>query len=270
MYLRRYLPYMGLCLLLLTASCQDIFEVSPNSAPLRTTGHNAQHITRIQQSLAQGRDTLRIAVLGDVQRCFDETAQCIAHLNAQKEADFVVQVGDFTQYGLRQEYESMYDIFSGLYCPWVVVVGNHDLISNGDQVYRKLFGPMDFCFEAAGRRFIFANTNSREFNFDGRVPDMGFVQQSLRMPAGQQGVLFIHVPPYHPDTDQALMPEWTAWAAETPGLQAVLFGHVHIVTERQIPANTGKRYFSAPWIGRRSYVMLTLTAGGADLERRNF
>ena len=83
--------------------------------------------------------------MGDTQRSYDETEDFIKHINTKKDSiDFIIHGGDYTEFGMKKEYEWTVNILSKLDIPYVGLIGNHDVIGNGDQVFNKLFGEETF------------------------------------------------------------------------------------------------------------------------------
>ena len=52
---------------------------------------------------------------------------------------------------MKKEYEWTVNILSKLDIPYVGLIGNHDVIGNGDQVFNKLFGEEKLFFYRPGR-----------------------------------------------------------------------------------------------------------------------
>lgn len=74
----------------------------------------------------------------------------------------------------------MNDLFERLRAPYFVVVGNRDLLGNGGRIYEAFFGPRNYDFTYQRTRFVFLDTNSREYGFGNRVPDLAWLEQRIR------------------------------------------------------------------------------------------
>lgn len=261
-----------LLFLLPLASCSELFE--PNANALKSSdarGHNAAHIQRIQAMYDQ-QDTLRVAIIGDTQCYYDEVQDLVVHLNQRDDVDFAVQIGDLTDFGLRQEYVWMIEELDQLQVPWVGVVGNHDLLANGPALFEQMMGPLDDSFLVGQQKFVLMNTNSREFRFNGLVPSMDKAERLLHGPAmristrqhardaarKENVLLLIHVPPFDGDFDQSLAQDFGRQVASIPSLHAVIFGHIHRAYEGRFPEGSEVSYISVPNLAKRSYSVLTL------------
>ena len=83
---------------------------------------------------------------------------------------FIIHGGDYTEFGLKKEFEWNDDILSKLKVPYVGLIGNHDVIGNGDQVFRKIFGNENFSFVVSDVKFVCLNTNAIEYDYSHPVP----------------------------------------------------------------------------------------------------
>lgn len=198
---------------------------SPHEVPLDGRNLRAESLARLESGPAAER--LRFAVVGDVQRGFDEARDAVARLNQIEDLAFVVQVGDFSDCGRADEFETMAAVFSRLRVPWFVAVGNHDLLGNGGTIFDALFGPRSTAFTHLRTRFVLLDTNSREYGFAGGVPDLGWLEAQLAPgPDHDRAVVFSHVPPWSGDFDPALRDAFVSLLAEA-GVALSFHGHDH-------------------------------------------
>ena len=103
------------------------------------TGINAKNMQRIEAEL-EGRKRITFAVISDTQRWYDETEEAVESLNGQKDLDFVVHTGDLSDFGLKLEFEKQRDILNRLSVPYVCILGNHDCLATGEEVFNRIFG----------------------------------------------------------------------------------------------------------------------------------
>ncbi len=146
-----------------------------------------------------------------IQRFYDDVEEFAARAN-QEDFDFVLMDGDISDFGINDEFSWIYDIMKHLKKPYVSVIGNHDLSGNGEKVFEQRYGPLNDTFITKNFKFILLNTNSREYDFNGRVPDIGWLQQQLNTNDFERAIVVSHVPPYSssreandfdPDLEQA-------------------------------------------------------------------
>lgn len=234
------------------------------------TGINERNIARIEAACA-GRTTLRFAVIGDTQRWYDETEGAVRALNARDDIDFVIHTGDLADFGMRAEFERQRDLLERLRAPYVVLLGNHDCLATGEEIFIRIFGPVDFAFTAGEVRFICLNTNALEFGHDTPVPNFKFIEQQIAdFPAeAAKSVAVMHAKPYTEQFDNNVARLFQYTLRQSPGLQFCLNGHGHNFAVDDVFGD-GVIYYECDNIGKRSYLLFTLTEDGYDYERVEF
>ena len=156
---------------------------------------NEVNIPLIEQATA-GKDTLRFVLFGDTQRSYDETEDFVRHINMQKDSiDFLIHGGDYTEFGTTAEYDWTEEILSQLEIPYVGLIGNHDILGNGDSVFQALFGADNFAFVAGDVKFVCLNTNALEYDYSHPVPDFEFILSELQQADASRTVFVMHAPP---------------------------------------------------------------------------
>jgi 3',5'-cyclic AMP phosphodiesterase CpdA len=244
------------------------FSFGPHELP--TSGSERDINLRALSLLAEtpAGEPLRFAVIGDVQLAFDEAEIVVERLGRIEGLAFVVQLGDFTDLGMLDEYQLMNEIFRRLDVPYLVVVGNHDLLGNGGAIYDRMFGPRRLAFTYGRTRFVLLDTNSREYGFGGRVPDLAWLAERL-VPDGDhdRAVVLSHVPPTSGDFDPALREPFHALLAER-GVEISFHAHEHRYEDRQ---RDGVRYVLADAAAGRSFLLVSEhPSGELEVERRWF
>jgi Icc protein len=263
--MKKYYPLIFLCVYLsVCVSCEKA-EYSPNQVKTPNTPSelNRKNIERLLSTSSGNNQTIRIAYTGDSQRYYDDAVAFKDKVNSMQGIDMVILAGDITDFGLRQEFEWVNDIFSRLNVPYIGVIGNHDHGGNGEKTYRYMFGETDFSFVYKGVKFICHNTNGREYNFNGSVPDMGWMRQQLAPQEGVSNYIAVaHVPPYDDDFDKALEEPYTALFRQTPGFIVSLYGHRHHTTD-SYPYGDSVRYINSNAIDQREFLLLEISDGKA-------
>lgn len=81
---------------ILLSGCEMI-EYNPNEIRLESGDENtiSKNLSALNTN-ASSTDTIRFAVLGDVQRWYDETKLFVGKINQRTNIDFVIQVGDLS------------------------------------------------------------------------------------------------------------------------------------------------------------------------------
>lgn len=213
--------------LMLMVSCETVFDYSPYC--INFTGKdkdvNLKNIDRIINQPAN--DTIQIAFTGDTHNFFDELEFFVEKVNAMEAIDFVIHVGDIADFGLPKQYLWGNSLLSQLKAPYLVTIGNHDLVGNGMEAYMEMYGLLNFSFIYQGFKFVFINTNSLEFQYNGLVPDLHWLEQQL-LPSNEFNsvVLVFHLPPgigFDPNLEEGFYQT----ISKFNNVIAVFHGHSH-------------------------------------------
>ena len=151
----------ALMMLSLTA-CDSVFDIHPYDTRVEgATDLNAKNIKLIEERCLD-KDTMHIAVISDSHQWYKDLEAEIADINRRDSIDFVIHLGDLTDFGSTLEYSLARERLLKLRKPFVVMQGNHDCLGTGNEVYAKMFGNNDFSFIAGRVKFIMINTNAIE------------------------------------------------------------------------------------------------------------
>jgi calcineurin-like phosphoesterase family protein len=250
-------------ILLTSALARGCLSYSPHEVPFGGRNLRIENLARLESRPPAAR--LRFAVVGDVQRAFDDAWDAVVRLNQIDDLAFVVQIGDFTDLGRAEEFERMAEVFAALEAPWLVVVGNHDLLGNGGNIFEALFGPRNSAFTHQRTRFVLLDTNSREYGFGAGVPDLGWLAAQLAPgPDHDRTVVLSHVWPWSSDFDPGLRDAFVAQLGDAE-VALSLHGHDH---SYRAELHEGVPYFIADTVGNRSLLLVDERESGAlEVER---
>lgn len=247
--------------LLVSTGC-DVIDYHPYDTRYDgQTDINRCNMARITENCA-GRDSIRFAVLSDTQRWYDETAAAVASINALG-VDFVVHLGDLTDFGLTREYEWMERELQKLSAPYVCLLGNHDCLGTGPDVFRRVYGEPDFSFHAGDTHFLCLNTNAFEYDYSTAIPDFSFIKANKNtLPAHiRRTVVAMHAAPGSEQFNNNVAEIFHEKIAEYPALQFCLSGHNHRTTTFA-PFDDGITYYQCGAAKHRNYLLFTLNAQG--------
>ncbi len=250
----------------LFVSACDLVEYSPNQVFDRNSPQqlNKKNLARLNQNAID--DTIRFVLTGDSQLQYEPSRDLVDVVNAIPGVDFVLLAGDISDFGLLGEMEWINEIFSLLDAPYIGVIGNHDLVANGEKVYKRMFGPLNFSFIYGGTKFVCHNTNSREYNFDGKVPDLNWLSAELAPSAGVNAYITVaHVPPFSNDFDEALKSDYITQVNSSPNTLAALFAHDH-KEDLVYPTRDRIPYFTTNSIGKRQFLLFEIVNGILSYE----
>jgi len=223
------------------SSCEK-FEFSPYQDEKANMPHNLNQ-TNINKLLANTADddTVTIIYAGDSQRFYDDLEDLVEEVNGTPNVDFFILCGDIADFGVLQEYIWINDQLKKLRIPYICVIGNHDLSADNGNVFTKVFGEKNFSFTYKKYKFLFHDTNGREYNFNGKVPDVPWLQNQLNDEDPDWFIGVSHVPPYDVDFDPAVEEPYRRLWASDPRFLVSLHGHMHSADDNEFYGD-GVRY----------------------------
>lgn len=245
--------------LLIPSLCScDLIDIHPYDGNIDgATSLNRKHIAKIESMLAN-RDTICFAVISDTQRWYDETEDEVASINKRNDIDFVIHCGDITDFGVTNEFEWQRNILQKLKMPYVVLLGNHDCIGSGKEVYRTMFGRENFSFLAGHTRFICLDTNALEFDFSNPVPDLNFIRSFIGDTTAQNTIPVMHVCPFADEFNDDVADAFNHYLHELNNPLFCLYGHGHS-TEVNDLFGDGFLYYQITCAKYRQYYVFTVT-----------
>jgi 3',5'-cyclic-AMP phosphodiesterase len=205
-------------------------------------------------------DTVCFVVAGDSQRFYEQLDLMVKKINGIDGVDFFVLAGDITDFALAEEFKWVCDKLSKLEVPYFCAAGNHDLTANGEELYRFIFGPMDFAFTHKKHKFIIHNTNSRETGFNGKVPDLTFLEKELQDTAPDYFVGISHVPPFNVDFDAALQAPYSSLLASKKNFILSVHGHLHATLDKHMYGEH-VRYIVTPALDDHQVYLMKISGG---------
>lgn len=256
---------------LLFTSCQDLFEYSPYVIDFDEENRNVNQTNIERLSKKESKDIVRIAFTGDTHRAFDEFEDFTLAVNSlENPADFVIHVGDFADFGIPKQYLWANSNLLKLNQPYFVCLGNHDLVSNGGDSYHEMFGAYDFSFIYSNIKFIFTNTNSREFSFNGEVPNISWLDAQLK-PSNDfsKAVVVFHVPPMDADFDPKLEDSFRSTIAKYDNVLFTTHGHLHH-HDVYTPYSDSITYVNVYGIGYHKFNVIEISNDTFEIETYEF
>lgn len=269
----RYSGFLLLFLIVfLTSSCKRNFQYSVLEVRPLAKNLNAKALEKIRQ-LPQ-KDTFSFLVISDTQIAYDELQRFVKHANKLEDQDqvaFVLHGGDFTDYGANFEYNLYYDDIKKLKFPVVGVIGNHDMLGNGREIYGQMFGPENFSFVYGKNKFIFFNSNSREVAFDGSIPDLGWIEKEIASTSTDiENLFFIsHVAPMTYDFDQTKTEDLARLLSSHAKARLSIHGHTHSYRLEK-PFEDQFPYLTVPTLQKQSYVKVTVQGQKITHQQINY
>ena len=187
---------ISLTVLLLTSACAPI-RATPFGEITETQlfSINDQNKSRLPFRTSDVDSEVRFALISDSHANYEDLDRTVDRLN-REDVDFVMNLGDMTDLGLAFEYDVFLQMMSGLNKAWFSLIGNHDAIGNGKQIYKRHFGEYNNYFDHGGIRFVMFNNNRLDFLSEGI--DWDWLEQVVNQSA-HPVILFQHVNPWNKD-----------------------------------------------------------------------
>lgn len=253
------ITYISIAILALILHSCEMIEYHPYDG--RVTGEtniNKKNIDRIEKAF-KDKESIRFVMTGDTQRWYDETEDFVKNINARKDIDFVIHGGDVSDFGLTKEFLWQRDILNKLSVPYIVLLGNHDCLANGIEVFHKVFGEVNFSFIAGRTKFVCLNTNALEFDYSHPVPDFQFIEQEFesRREEYDKTVFVMHVKPFSEQFNNNVANVFQRYIKEFPNLQFCLNAHDHQLAVDDL-FDDGVIYYGSANIAKRNYLVFTL------------
>lgn len=183
--------------LLIASAFSGCLRTTPFDANPERRDLNAHNLERLRD-LPAPQGPLRFVAIGDTHDEYDDLVTTAKIINRRADLSFVVHTGDISDRGLLDEFEWAQDALDTFDIPVFMSIGNHDAISSGKKIYRKMYGPFDYSFVYGNVKFVFFNSNTLEF--PGVAPDRSWLLDQVSQREGAEGlVLVTHHGPHNAD-----------------------------------------------------------------------
>ncbi|MGR6872612.1 metallophosphoesterase family protein [Pseudomonas sp. HK3] len=236
------------------------YEVSPWSTDADCSNRVSidANIKRLKEYEAQvgERDTYQVAIISDPQQYPGTFDDIIKHVNTLPEVDFILLTGDLADTGVKAEYEWVCKVMEKAKQPIFAVIGNHDALAFGKDIWAKVFGPEDYSFTYQNSKFIAYNDNKYEFE---NVPDRDWLAQETQGDETRDyTMVFSHIPPW--DFELTLSQE-----LKDMGVDLGVHGHEHSFDYWQLTGVQLPHYVVSS-TKKKGFGILSINPSGYTLE----
>lgn len=253
------------CLIVLVLLHGCKYKLSSYSAHTPDQKLNLVNLERIRVQEQNESSEFKIALISDTHNYYKELKELIKTINVRGPYSFVVICGDVTNLGLLEEFDTSRNFFNRLNYPYLVSIGNHDLLANGDFIYKRMFGPSDFSFIYRNVQFIFFDNNNWENS--STAPDMAWVTAKLLESGVREKVLIAHIPPNDQERfKQSQIQSWENLIFDQK-VKYFINGHNHNPVENTF-GGAVQITIGAPTKG--SYFELIVGPGGINHQKIDF
>ncbi len=262
-----------LLLAIITLSgCDDLFSYHPYDGRFDGDKNiNANNIKRIEH-ICSDKDTIRFAFISDSHQWYGDTKDMVNDINHRPEIDFVIHGGDLTDCATTDEFVWMRDILGDLYKPYVALMGNHDMLGTGIDVYRSMYGDENFSFIAARVKFVCINTNAIEYDYMAAVPNFDYMltEASTDTTEFDRTILCMHSRPYSDQFNDNVALIFSYFCRNIfPTLMFCINGHDHNTNITDVYGD-GIIYYGVGSAEDRTYSIFTITPDGYEHETISF
>lgn len=215
-----------LVLLVSLISCGK-FVQSLYISEVEDTRYNEKKLNSIAFRDGEFTNSFKVAIISDSHDYYSDLAKQVEYINNRKsEIAFVIHTGDATNLGLKSEWEMFASFFTKLKVPYLLAIGNHDLLSNGLDIYKQMFGrDLNFSFVFKQTKFILYNNNNWET--EGDAPNLNFLEQELSSSTSTHDVLLAHVQADDPDRYTSSQIDDLKNIVNSHGVSYIINGHNH-------------------------------------------
>lgn len=222
---------------------------------------NASALRKISSIESDGKT--RIAIFSDSHHSYKDLDQTVVQINELEAVDFVVNLGDVTNSGYNVEYDQFLEAYDTLRWPSFSVIGNHDAIGAGVEIFKAVFGSSNFWFESESRRFIFFHSANLE---DPKGFDSSWLKQAVGSSA-KKVIVFSHVPLRDQERFQGADAENLASVIENPKTQIVFNGHNHVYQQQR---DHDTLLIQCPRVENLQWLLIEINGNQVQIQLKNF
>jgi len=248
-------------------SCEKTFTYNANEIKIEEKDRD-QNTKNLERLLSKPKsDSFNFVVISDTQRFYEELDDFVEKVNSYPDISFLILNGDMTDFGLRSEYLWISHRLQKLSFPFLVVIGNHDMLGNGRELYKQMFGPENFGFSFSDHKFIVLNSNSQEVGHNGSLPDTTWLQQELAATPAQQKIFILsHIAPFSGDFERSLEQAYIRTLTNNGNVIYSIHGHDDISYLGQ-PYGPPVNYLVVNSIHERNFILIKVNANNTEVEK---
>lgn len=247
----------------------DLVDYSPFDVNVPNYKSNSIFLQKMQEDKLKTskKTSVKIALISDSHLYYKELSDAVAKINTLDSLDFVVHLGDVTERGLKEEYEKFYKIISKLKYSYLVVIGNHDCITNGQVIYKKMFGDFSNYFVYNNILFVYLNNNL--WDYTGPIIFDGYNQILEKFTENRTTIVFSHIPPFSEQFNTEQEKLFTDSLAKY-NVKLSIHGHTHNYEYLPNKYNNNVDFLIINSVSRRKIVILTLENNCYKLTQLDF
>jgi len=243
----------------------DYFEYSPYAANVKDEYKNIQHINfnNLLKADSVQREEIKFAVIADSHYNYHELNKAIVNINARNDIEFVIANGDIADHGYLKEYEMFHGQMKKLKVPYLTVIGNHDYRSNGEIIYKQMYGEPNKSFIYNSNLFILFDNIFWESN---KNSDFDWLENELNNSSKYESIFVLcHIPPYGDQFTDDFEERYKALMIQY-GVDLSIHGHVYRFEYGEY-YNDGVQYLVVGSIMDKEYAIITANEYEVEVEQ---
>lgn len=253
--------------LAIVAGCDSLFDVHPYDANFDgETDINNHNMRRIEDD-CRDKLPLHVAFISDTHIDYADLRAMVDDINRRDSIDFVIHLGDLSDTGTTKEFVWTRERLSALRKPYVALIGNHDFLGTGEEVYVRMFGKFDFSFIAGRVKFLCLNTNATEYDYIAAVPNFDFMEEHWTADSAlyDRTIVCMHARPYSDQFNNNVAKSFEYYINMMRGTMFCINGHDHSQKADDIYGD-GVMYYGVDAAYNRNYMLFTIGKEGYSYE----
>ena len=250
--------------------CDKLFEYTTYSANVSDgkLNTNQKNLTLLEQQESFGNpEKFSVAFISDNHKYYNSLIDALESINENQDIELIIHGGDMTDGGMLKEYDLFYDAmedYSDL--PYFPVIGNHDCLANGRNIYNDMYGDENFSFSYKNCYFIFWNDVRWEVNNE--EPDFDWLYRQLKSSDEKYNHVFVvaHIPPFG-DQFTFLYREFYERVLDSFNVDLSIHGHQHEYSESTIDSTD---YLVIGATSKDGYFVMDVDGKEITLKRKTF
>lgn len=182
---------------LIVVGCENLLEYSPftNDVKDEWRKQNETSLDKISSGINQEFTPFKVGLIADSHTYYDEFEDQVDYLNSREDLDFIIHLGDITLGSYMREFNWYSEIMNRIDQPVFTIIGNHDCLGNGHEIYKEMFGTPNMQFSYKGVKFVLFDDVIWEKQIED--PDLLWLYDALENDNNYKYVLpFAHIPPW--------------------------------------------------------------------------
>lgn len=221
-------------------------------------------------------------VAGDNHNNIEVYNKLIQKVNASR-AVFLVDLGDITRVGGASEYNETRAALNNLKIPYHMVIGDHDIVGNGYEIWEEFFGPTYYSWDYGNGHFIALNDVVNKDGFS--EEQLAWLERDLSRTAKEIKIVFLHRPPKCPlaepgdlgftgSRSQERIEQFFSLAKKY-GVDKIYAGHFHNLLNYSVggipitvTGGAGGPLYRIPLLGENRYHFLEVEIQGSNIRQK--